>query len=236
MSKDRLTKKDLKTNELEHALEEARDYVVSHEDQAKRWTAAGIGAAVLVAAVWGGISWRSRSLDGRLSTALTTLDAPLAADGVPATPGLKVFKDAAERTAEAKKELKDLAGSSSQAGRAARLVLLSLEGGTPSGTNLDGARDLASSLSGSIAGGFAAVAYLDGMATAGRTKDAIAAAQKYLSDSSAPAPKDVLLYTLGRLQEKAGQPVEARASYQRLVADFPDSPMRYEAQQKLQGI
>lgn len=236
MAKDRLSKKDLKTNELEEALEGARDFVVSHKEEEKRWGLVGAVVIAIVALVWGGLSWRSRTLDAKLSAALATLEAPLVTDGVPASPGVKVYKDAAERANAAKVALKELASSSSRAGKAARLLLLSLEGGAPSGTNLDGARAVASSMGGTITGGFAAVAYLDAEAAAGRTKEAIAAAQKYLAASSSPVPKDVLLLTLGKLHEKSGQAAEARTSYQRLVAEFPDSPVRFEAQQKLQGM
>lgn len=81
MSKDKISRKELKENELEHALVEARDYVVSHEATAKRWTAIVVGAVVLVGLVWGGLALRSRRLDARLSTALATFDAPLATEG-----------------------------------------------------------------------------------------------------------------------------------------------------------
>ncbi|MBK9090265.1 MAG: tetratricopeptide repeat protein [Holophagales bacterium] len=53
---------------------------------------------------------------------------------------------------------------------------------------------------------------------------------------SRPLPKDVILFTLARLYEKDGQLAEAKASYQRVVSDYPDSPMRFEAQQKAQGL
>ena len=81
MSKDKISRKDLKENELEHALVGARDYVVSHEAGAKKWTGLAIAAVVLVGLVWGGLAFRSRRLDARLSAALSVFDAPLAADG-----------------------------------------------------------------------------------------------------------------------------------------------------------
>lgn len=239
MSKDKISRKELKENELEHALVEARDYVVSHSDQTKRWTAIGVGAVVLVGLVWGGLAFRSHRLDARLSKALTVFDAPLVADGAGTPPGATVYKDAAERLEAAKKELRALAEDApgSTAGQAARTMLLALEGGaTPPAKLLDGARDLAKRSPGSVASGVAAMSYLDAEVAAGRVKEAIASAKGYLDSSRPPLPKDVLLFTLARLYEKDGQVAEAKSSYQRVVADYPDSPMRFEAQQKAAGL
>lgn len=239
MSKDKISRKELKENELEHALVEARDYVVSHAVQTRRWTIVGVGAAVLVGLVWGGITLRSSRLDARLSKALAVFDAPLATDGAGTPPGATVYKDAAERLEAAKKELRSLADDApgSTAGQAARTMLLALDGGaTPPAKLLDGARDLAKRAPGSIASGVAAMSYLDAEVAAGRVKEAIASAKGFLDSAQPPLPKDVLLFTLARLYEKDGQAAEAKASYQRVVADFPDSPMRFEAQQKAQGL
>ena len=73
-------------------------------------------------------------------------------------------------------------------------------------------------------------------AAAGRAKEAIASAKGYLDSAEPPLPKDVLLFTLARLYEKDGQVADAKSSYQRVVSDYPDSPMRFEAQQKALGL
>jgi tetratricopeptide (TPR) repeat protein len=239
MSKDKLSRKELKENELEHALVEARDYVVSHEATAKRWTTIVVGAVVLVGLVWGGLALRARRLDSRLSAALGVFDAPLATDGAGTPPGMTVYKDAAERLEAAKKLLRGLADDApgSKAGQVARTMLLALDGGTtPPAKLLDGARDLARRAPGSIASGVAALSYIEAEAAAGRVKEAISSAKAYLEAAEPPLPKDVLLFTLARLYEKDGRQAEAKASYQRVVADYPDSPMRFEAQQKVQGL
>jgi tetratricopeptide (TPR) repeat protein len=239
MSKDKITRKEMKENELEHALVEARDYVVSHEATAKRWTVLGVAAAVLVGLVWGGLALRGRRLDARLSQALAVFDAPLATDGAGTPPGTTVYKDAAERVEAAKKQLRELADDApgSRSGQAARTMLLALEGGaTPPARLLDGARDLAKRDPGSIASGVAALSWLEAEAAAGRVKEAIASAKGFLESAEPPLPKDVLIYTLAKLYEKDGQRAEAKSSYQRIVSDYPDSPMRFEAQQKAQGL
>jgi len=239
MSKDKISRKELKENELENALVEARDYVVSHAKQTKRWTALAVGAAVLVGLVWGGLALRGRRLDARLSAALGVFDAPLATEGAGTPPGVTVYKDAADRLEAAKVLLRGLADDApgSRAGQVARTMLLALEGGaTPPAKLLDGSRDLAKRAPGSVASGVAALSYIEAEAAAGRVKEAISSAKGYLDAAAPPLPKDVLLFTLARLYEKDGQLVEAKSSYQRVVSDFPDSPMRFEAQQKVQGL
>jgi tetratricopeptide (TPR) repeat protein len=239
MSKDRLTKQQLKTDQLEHALVDARDYVATHKSQTLRWALLGAGALALVFAIWGGLTLRNNRLGARLSSALAILDAPLAADGVPAAAGQKVWKDAAERLAAAKTELRALAKDSPgyRAGQAATLMLLSLDGPSAvSGGTLDSIKAFAKSESGTVAAGVAAAAVLDAQAAAGRTSEAIEAAKKYLDASDSPLPKDVLIFTLARLYEKSGQNAEAKSYYQRIVTDYPDSPMRFDAQQKAQSL
>jgi tetratricopeptide (TPR) repeat protein len=234
----RLTKDQLRTDQLQHALTDARDYVSSHRSETTRWIVMGTAALAAVLAVWGGITWRNNRAAGRLSPALAIFDAPLASDPNPA-PGAKTYRDAAERTAAAKKELRDLVkdSPSSTPGRAAAVLLLGLDGvPAATGANLDAARAFAKNEQGTVAGGVAAMAALDAEAAAGRPKEALEAAKKYLESADAPLPKDVLVYTVAKLYEKTGQSIEAKSFYQRLITDFPDSPLRTEAQQKLAGL
>ena len=51
MSKDKLTKKDLQTDQLEEAIVDARDYVVGHRAETAKWAAIAVGAVVLVSGV-----------------------------------------------------------------------------------------------------------------------------------------------------------------------------------------
>ncbi len=235
---NRLTKKQMKTDQLQHALTDARDFVATHRPETTRWALIGGGAVLLIGAVWGGIVLRGNRLDARLSSALALFDAPLASDPAPA-PGARVFKDASDRMAAAKAELESLAKDSSgtSAGRAASVLLLSLEG-APAATaaNLDAAKAFARSENGSVAAGIAAVAAIDAEAGAGRPKEALDTAKKYLDAGDSPVSKDILVFTMARLYEKTGQNVEAKSFYQRLVTDFPDSPLRSDAQQRLASL
>jgi tetratricopeptide (TPR) repeat protein len=239
MARHHLTKKEMATDELAHALEGARDYVSSHQSQTLRWTAMGVGAVLLVAAIVGGFTWRERHLEERFSAAMGIFDAALVTDGVAAAPGQKVYKDGAERLSEARKALEELAkdAPSSMPGRAASLVLLGLDGKKgATGTAFDRVTALAEKDPGSMHSGYAALALLQARAAAGQTKEALDTAKRFLDSSSSPLPKDLLIFTLGQLSEKAGQAAEAKTYYQRVVSDFPDSPVRGEAQQRSQAL
>lgn len=235
---DKKHRHDLQRNDLREVLLSARDYVTSHRSQSVQTTLLVVVAALLAGAIWGGIAWRQSRLGARLSAALALLDAPLASDGA-APAGQRVFKDDAERTAAAKDELKKLAADapSSLSGEAAALLVMGLDGPKGvSGGALDAARGLAKGESGGLAAGVAFVSALDAEAASGRAKEAFETAKKALESGDAPVPKDVLLVSLGRLAEKSGKSAEAKTYYQRVLTDYPDSAMRTEAQQRVQGL
>jgi tetratricopeptide (TPR) repeat protein len=235
---NRLTKQQMKTDQLQHALTDARDFVVSHRSETMRWALVGGGAILAIGALWGGIVLRNNRLAARFSSALALFDAPLASDAA-AAPGARVFKDVVERTAAAKAELASLArdSSSTSAGRAAAVLLLSLDGAkAATGANVDAAKAFARSERGTVAAGIAAVAAIDAEAGAGRPKEALETAKRYLEAGDSPVSKDVLVFTMARLYEQTGQNVEAKTFYQRLVSDFPDSPLRTDAQQRLASL
>lgn len=234
----RLTKDQLRVDQLQNALGDARDYVLTHRSATTVWTAGGVALLAAVLAVWGGVTWRTNRAAARLSQALAVFDAPLASDPSPA-PGVRTYANAAERTAAARKELEALVKDrgSSTPGRAAAVLLLGIEGApAATGANIDAARAFARSERGTVAGGVAALAALDAEAAAGRSKEALDGAKRYLEAADAPLPKDVLVYTIAKLYEKNGQSVEAKGFYRRLITDFPDSPLRADAQQRLAAL
>src|ERR1039457_5092456 len=104
---NRLTKQQMKTDQLQHALTDARDYVATHRSETTRWALIAGGAVVVLGAIWGGIVLRNGRLAARFSSALALFDATLASDAAP-VPGARVFKDVAERSAAAESELASL--------------------------------------------------------------------------------------------------------------------------------
>jgi tetratricopeptide (TPR) repeat protein len=235
---DKKHRHELQHDGLKDALLEARDYVTTHRGQTTRTAAVAVAVALVVGAVWGGVALRNRRLATRFSTAIGLFDAPLASEGT-VPPGQRAFRDAAERTAAAKDELRKLArdAPSSEPGRASTLVLVALDGpAAATGANLDAVKAFARSERGTIAGGIAFASLLDAQASSGRVKEAIDLAKKALDGGDASVTKDVLLLALGRLSEKAGQNAEAKSYYLRVLTDYPDSPVRSEAQQRSQGL
>ena len=55
---------------------------------------------------------------------------------------------------------------------------------------------------------------------------------KYPGSTKAPGA----LFKVGRLQQAAGEPDAARASYRRVVSDYPDAPAAGLARQKLEQL
>lgn len=236
---ERKHRHDLQKNDLAAALLAARDFLTSHQSQSVRWAAAAVAIVLVIGTVWGGMSWRQRRLAARLSAAIGILDAPISTDGIAGVSGQRTYRDPADRLAAAKDELRKLTkdAPSSASGRAASLLLMGLEG--PSGVTggaIDAVRAFSNSEKGTIVAGIAFVSLLEAQASSGRVQEAIQTAKKALEEGDAPVSKDVLLLELGRLEERNGQVAEAKNYYLRLLTDYPDSPVRAEAQQRSQGL
>ena len=62
--------------------------------------------------------------------------------------------------------------------------------------------------------------------------EAIDRLRRAIDSSRTTAPRDALLFTLAELCERNGNIAEARAAYERIVNEFPDSPYRQDARSK----
>jgi tetratricopeptide (TPR) repeat protein len=207
------------------------DYVSHH----RRGVTEGIvAAAVLVALVAGFFAlraYRANQAGRELSAGLGALDTPIA--GTPAAAGvLKPFPNAAARDKEADDHLKKAADHpGTAAGQAAALILAS-RGKTPNpGESFArAARDGKAEV--------AAAAELDAarlLASQGKKSVAIDRLKRAIESPSSAAPKDALLFALGQIYEDSGSASDARATFQRLVTDYPNSPYRNDARQKIPG-
>jgi len=227
----KITRKQLKRNDLAETMGRTVDYVSHH----RRGVTEGIvGAAVLVALVAGFFllrAFRENQAGRELSAGLAALDTPLA--GTPAGVGAqKTFPNAAARNKEAEDHLKKAADHpGTAAGQAANLILAS-RGKTPNPSEsfARAARDGKAEV--------AAAAELDAarlLASQGKRSEAIDRLKRAIESPTSAAPKDALLFALGEIYEESGSASDARATFQRLVADYPNSPYRNDARQKIPG-
>src|SRR5262249_11222888 len=137
----------------------------------------------------------------------------------------------AEREKQATEHLKKASGSSTAPGRAAALILAAR---TPSPASADAFARAAREAKAEVA----ASAELDAarwLASQGRKTGAIERRKRAFNWTASPAPKDALLFALGEIYEDAGSTSDAQATFQRLVTDYPPSPYRNDARQKVPG-
>ena len=72
--------------------------------------------------------------------------------------------------------------------------------------------------------------------TTGRHQEALAEIRSLLDEEEAVMPVDQLLYQLALTLEAAGEDLEARDTYQRIVEEHPQSVVRGLAQQRADRI
>jgi len=227
----KITRRDLKRNELAETMGRTVGYVSEHRKGVTESIAILAGVAVLVGGFLAYRVWTARSAGRSLSEALAVLDTPVAgsADAAGAT---KTYPSEAERRKAANALLEKAAkhGSTSP-GRAAQ-VLLAAGGADKPGQTVDVFEKAARQGKSETA----AAAEIDAaklLASQGKATEAIERLKRAIDAPSGPAPKDALLYTLGQIYEQSGNPADARAAYQRLINEYPTSPYRADARQKV---
>ncbi|HKA35334.1 MAG TPA: tetratricopeptide repeat protein [Thermoanaerobaculia bacterium] len=227
----KITRKELKRNELVETMGKTVDYVSHHRRGVTEAAVAGAVALALAAGFFLFRAWREGQAGNELSAGLAALDVPIA--GTPAAAGAqKTFSSDAEREKAALGHLQKAAGhSSTAAGRAAGLILAAR---TPSATSAETFSRTAREGKAEVA----ASAELDAarlLASQGKKTEAIERLKRAIESPASPAPKDALLFALGEIYEDAGSASDAKATFQRLVSDYPNSPYRNDARQKIPG-
>lgn len=225
----KIRRQDLKRNDLADTMNRTVDYVSGHR---KGVTEAGAIVAVLAALVGGFFLYRAfveRSAGQHLSEALAVMDTPLASE----QPGAaKTFVSAAERRAQADKLLQAAAShSSTPSGRAAQ-VILAADGADKPGTAVD-VFEKAARQSRSESAAAAEIDAAKALAAQGKTSEAVDRLKRAIESPTSAAPKDALLFALAGIYEQSGAAADARATYQRLITDYPSSPYRADARQKV---
>jgi tetratricopeptide (TPR) repeat protein len=227
----RITRKQLKRNELAETMERTVDYVSHHRRGVTEAIVAGAAAVVLVAGFLGFRSYREAQAGKDLSAGLAALETPIA--GQPGAVGVqKTFPNEAARDKEADSFLTKAASrSGTAAGRAAAVVLAARKPAASAGeTFAKAAREAKAEV--------AASAEIDAarlLASQGKKAEAIERLKRAIESPASAAPKDALLFALGEIYEDSGAAADARATFQRIVSDYPNSPYRSDARQKIPG-
>jgi predicted negative regulator of RcsB-dependent stress response len=216
----RITRKQLKQDEFISTADSMVHWVIAN------WRPFAFGLAavcVVIVAWWAGTRWtgsRAERASYLLHQASTAVDQ--------ATQG----GDAA--AAEAKlQEVIDRYGRSEQADMARVLkARLRIER-----NDLDGARTLLVEVSerrgGDAIGRVATLDLVHIQVAAGQAAEVAPQLEAMVSGEDVRLPRDVALYELGQLFIATQDPVRARSCYQRLVDEFPESPYRAQASQRL---
>lgn len=227
----KISRRDMKRNDLAETMGKTVDYVSGH----RRGVTEAIAIAVAVGVLVGGFflyrAWTERSAGKSLSEAIGILETPLASDAA-AAGAPKTFASAAQRRVEAEKLLQRAAAhGSTRSGRAAQ-VILAANGADKPGQSVDVFEKAArSSMSESAAAAEINAAKL--LASQGKATEAIDRLKRAIESPTSAAPKDALLFTLAAIYEQSGSAADARATYQRLITDYPNSPYRADARQKV---
>jgi len=216
----RITRKQLKQDEFISTADSMVHWVIAN------WRPFVFGLAalcVVIVAWWAGTRWTGSRADRAsylLHQASAAVDAAAQGGDVAA--------------AEAKlQEVIDRYGRSEQADMArvlkARLRI--------DRNDLDGARALLVEVSerrgGDAIGRVATLDLVHIQVAAGQASEVAPQLEAMVSGEDVRLPRDVALYELGQLFVATEDPVRARSYYQRLVDEFPESPYRAQASQRL---
>lgn len=236
----RLTRKEIKRDDFAAVVGRSVEYAESH---VRTLVYAGVGVLLLVLLGVGIYYWRGhRQLDANqaLAQAMKVYDAPITATGAkPNDPSEPSFATEAARRQRAKQvmeKVRDDYGSTDAADVAGVYIarIAADEG------RFDEARalwqDFIADHGDSMLASEARLNLLDLDRKQGKGEQVVQELRAMLEKGDAPLPQDLILNELGKTLEQLHRPQEAVQSYQRILDEFPQSPYRTEAQQKISAL
>lgn len=236
----RLTRKEIKRDDFASAVGRSVEYAESHVRPILYALGGALALLVIGLGVYFWLGSRSERANETLAYAIRVQQAPIdAAAPKPQDRLAPSFATEAARQAKAKELFQqahdDFGGT--DAGDVAGLYLAQIaaqEG------QLDRARELWTGFvdeHGSHA--LAGEARLNLIALdrqQGKGEDLATRLRGLLEEAEPPLPKDVLLHELGVTLEQLERPQEAIQAYQQILDDYPQSPYRQEAQQRVSAL
>ena len=235
----RVERRHLKENELQTFARQAREAYESR----KRETTMLIGIVVVVGAIAiGYIAWRERvqtKAHTLLAEAVVVLEAPISPPPAPGQPqqGLR-FATERERAQAALTKLKTAADAypSTDAGLYARYqegaTYMTLGNTTQASASYQQVVDRDSGIYGQMA----RLGLAEAQARMGQYDQAIKTFQDLSQRKDGPLPVDGILMQLGRTYLDAGKRTEAQQTFNRIVAEFPESPYNGDAKRELDNL
>jgi tetratricopeptide (TPR) repeat protein len=236
----RPTRKEMKRDDLSAAMGRSVEYAETHV----RTIVYAVGGILLLVALGVAIhlyrSGRAEKANQALAAAAKVYQAPIAATGAkPADPSEPSFPTEEARRARAK-ELFTRAHQdygSTDAGAVAGLYLAQIAAGEG---RLDEARklwsDYADDHQGTMLGAEARLNLFALDRKQGKGEAVVKELRAMLEKGDSPLPQDLILHELGMTLEQLHRPQEAIQSYQRILDEFPQSPFRGDAQQKIAAL
>lgn len=236
----RLTRKEIKRDDFAAVVGRSVEYAESHV----MTLVYAIGGALLLIALAVGVYFYRKNLGQEASEALAkataVYQAPIQATGAkPNDPSEPSFPTEAARQAKAKgmlEKVRDDYGST-DAADVAGLYLAQIAANE---NKLDEARkiwaDFVDDHGDSLLAGETRLNLIDLDRKQGKGEQVVQDLRAMLETSDAPLPQDVVLMELGVTLEQLKRTPEAIQTYQRIVDEFPESPYRQEAQQKITAL
>jgi hypothetical protein len=230
----------LKEHELDVLARQARDAVQGR----KREMTFGLAAIVIVgAALLGYVAWRDRintRADAVLAAAVTTMETRVGAPIAPGTPGAgPSFPTERARSEAALVKFKAAADAypDSDAGVFARYRegALQIELGNQAAA-IAAYQQVIARAGDRVYGQMARLGLAEAQAKGGQYDQAINAYKELAQLKDGPLPIDGVLMQLGLTYRDAGKSTDAHQTFNRIVAEFPESPFVAEAKKQIEGL
>jgi predicted negative regulator of RcsB-dependent stress response len=229
----------LKENELGHLAATAGQAV-----QARGGQVIGVIVAVIVviAGIAGYTVWKNsveRRAHALLADALVLEDARVGAPQAPGTGAGPSFPTAREKYQAMQQKLKAVADQypSSDAGLFARYREASMWVALGNTANaMTGYQQVVDRAGNTFYGDMARLGLAEAQAQAGQFEPAINTLKEMAQHKDGPLPVDGVLMRLARIYTDAGKPVDAEQTYNKLVAEYPESLYAADARKELADL
>jgi tetratricopeptide (TPR) repeat protein len=236
----RLTRQDMKRNELSTALGKGYDYAESHGRSILIATGAVLALAILAGIFYMYRNGQAEKGNTALAHAIEVYQAPIdPAAPKPDDPVSPTFADEAARQTRAKALFQDLYEKygSTVAGDVASVYLAQI---AMAENQPDRARELWTSFLDDhgehLLAGQTRLNLIRLDRSQGKGQEVAQTLTAMLDEAEPPLPMDVILSELASTQEQLGKTQDAVQSYQRILDEFPQSPYAQEARQKISAL